>query len=438
MRTGQLVIDITPLRESRDYRWLFTGRCALLLGSALTETAATWQVYDITRSSLAVGLNLVIGSMGMVAGLLAGGMLADRMDRRKVLMFVRLPSILLAVILVLNSLSDEPILWVIFAATALIELMAGLGAPASYAAVPSLVGSERLAAAGALNGVTTQLCYMVGPALAGLLIAGPGIAVCYAANALGFMVFAGAMVFVRPLPPTGQTGEKRGMASLGEGFTFVGKNRVLAGVLLIDANAMLFAMPKGLFPALALENIGGGATTFGLLAAAPGFGAIIGAATSGWTSRVTRPGMVVIGASMVWGAAIVGFGLTTSLLLALFFLALAGAGDLISEVLRSALLQHYTPDRLRGRVTSLWLAQANFTPALGNARAGAVAQVFSVAGSVVSGGLISLVGALLLGALNPKLRNASLAPSTGADAHNTKPETDDTRGPMVLKKETDG
>ncbi|MBB5940280.1 MFS transporter [Streptomyces zagrosensis] len=424
MRLGQLVIDVRPLKESRDYRWLFTGRVGLLLGSALTETAATWQVYEISGSTLAVGLNAVISSVAMVTGLMYGGKLADRVDRRKVLMMVRLPGILLAVLLAANSLLDEPSLAVVISASALIELTAGLGAPSSYAAVPSLVGSDRLAAVGALNGITTQLCYMLGPAIAGLLIAGPGIVICYVANAVGFVVFAGAVVFIRPMPPVGRSQDKRDGVPLREGLSFVARNRVLAGVLIIDSSAMLFAMPKGLFPALAMENIGGGATTFGLLAAAPGFGAIIGAATSGWTSRVSRPGMVVIGASMVWAAAVVGFGLTTSLPLALLFLALAGAGDLISEVLRSALLQHYTPDRLRGRVTSLWLAQANFAPALGNARAGAVAQFFSAATSVVSGGLLALGGAVLLGAVNPQLRKASLAPGTGADTAEAGPARD--------------
>jgi len=185
---------------------------------------------------------------------------------------------------------------------------------------------------------------------------------------------------------------------------------VIGGMLLIDTNAMIFGMPAGLFPALATEHFHGGPATFGLLTAAPAFGAIVGAAASGWTSHVRRPGIVVIGAGLLWGAAIVGFGLSGSLAAGLAFLALAGMSDLVSEVLRNALLQHYTPDQLRGRVSSLYLAQVTSAPALGNTEAGAVAQLFSLTTSVVSGGLACVGGALLLGVLIPAVRHATLRP----------------------------
>src|SRR6185437_8626127 len=142
---------------------------------------------------------------------------------------------------------------------------------------------------------------------------------------------------------------------------------------------------------------------------APAFGALLGAATSGWTSRLRRPGVVIIGAGLSWGAALVGFGFSTNLTLALAFLALAGMSDLISEVLRNALLQYYTPDELRGRVSSLYLAQVTTAPSLGNVEAGLVAQLFTPAISVVSGGLACVAGALLLGAAIPALRTATLA-----------------------------
>jgi MFS transporter, ENTS family, enterobactin (siderophore) exporter len=180
-------------------------------------------------------------------------------------------------------------------------------------------------------------------------------------------------------------------------------------MLLIDTSAMIFGMPQALFPAIATEHFHGGSATFGLLVAAPGVGAIVGAATSGWTGRLRRPGMVIIAAGMVWGGAIVGFGLTRSLPVALVFLALAGMGDMISEILRNALLQIYAPDRLRGRLSSLYLAQVTTAPALGNAEAGLVAELFSVTFSVVSGGLACVAGALILGALIPALRHATLA-----------------------------
>jgi ENTS family enterobactin (siderophore) exporter len=196
---------------------------------------------------------------------------------------------------------------------------------------------------------------------------------------------------------------------MAEGLRHVRHNAVVGGMLAVDTSAMIFGMPSALFPALAKEHFHGGSATFGLLAAAPAFGALLGAATSGWTSRVRRPGIVIIGAGLSWGAALVGFGFSTSIVVALGFLALAGMSDLISEVLRNALLQHYTPDELRGRVSSLYLAQVTTAPSLGNVEAGVVAQLFSLTASVVSGGLACVAGALILGAVNPGLRRASLA-----------------------------
>ena len=409
MRVGQIVIDVAPLRESRDFRWLFAGRMASLVGNALATAAANWQVYGLTHSSLEVGLVSLADSAGMLAGLMAGGVLADRHDRRRLLAAVRIPQVLLAVMLMANSLLPRPALWPIYAIALAIGLTAGLSAPASTAALPALVGPGQLAAAAALGSMSGQLANLGGPALAGALIAGPGLAVCYAIDAVGFGLFGVAVRFIRPLPPA-PGGQRPGLQALADGFRYVRRNGVIGGMLLIDTSAMIFGMPSGLFPALASEHFHGGPATFGLLAAAPAAGAIIGAAASGWTSHVRRPGLVVIGAGTLWGAAIVGFGLAGTLALGLAFLALAGMGDLISEVLRNALLQHYTPDQLRGRVSSLYLAQVNSAPALGNVEAGGVAQLFTLTTSVVSGGLACVAGALLLGAMIPALRHATLRP----------------------------
>src|SRR6266702_1542770 len=359
MRIGQIAIDVAPLREGRDFRLLFTGRFVSMAGNAVAMTAADWQVYGLTRSSLAVGMLTLADSAGMFAVLLAGA-------------------------------------------------LSGLGSPASTAAVPGLVGPDRLAAAAALNAMGNQLGNLGGPALAGALIAGPGLASCYAIDAACFAVFGLTVWFIRPLPPTVRAG-RPGLRSMAEGLRHVRHNAVVGGMLAVDTSAMIFGMPSALFPALAREHFHGGAATFGLLAAAPGLGAMLGAATSGWTGRLRRPGVVVIWAGLAWGGAIIGFGFSGSLAIALAFLAVAGMADLISEVLRNALLQHYTPDELRGRVSSLYLAQVTTAPSLGNVEAGLVAQLFTVGISVVSGGLACVAGALVLGAVNPALRRATLA-----------------------------
>ena len=265
-----------------------------------------------------------------------------------------------------------------------------------------------MSAAAALNATASQVGNLGGPALAGLLIAGPGLASCYAIDAVCFAIFGLAMFGLRPMPPA-TTAQRPGLRLLGEGFRYVRHNRVVGGMLLVDTNAMIFGMPTALFPALASTHFHGGSATFGLLVAAPGLGALVGAATSGWTGHLKRPGLVVIAAGIVWGASIAAFGLVRSLPLGLFFLALAGMGDLISEVLRNALLQIYTPDQLRGRVSSLYLGQVTTAPALGNVEAGGVARLVSPVFSVVSGGLACVAGAVLLGSLIPALRNATLS-----------------------------
>ena len=412
MRIGQIAIDVAPLRESRDYRRLFIGRFVSMAGNAVATTAADWQVYGLTHNSLAVGLLTLASSAGMLIGLLTGGMLADRHDRRALLMAVRLPQAVLAALLMVNSLVSHPALWPLYVITFGIGLLAGLSAPASTAATPALVGEDKLSAAAALNATAGQFGALGGPAIAGLLIAGPGLASCYAIDAVCFAVFGLAMIGLRPLPPSTKA-QRPGLKSLAEGLRYVRHNRVVGAMLLVDTNAMIFGMPAALFPALASTHFHGGSATFGLLVAAPGLGALIGAATSGWTGHLRRPGVVVIVAGIFWGASIAAFGLVRSLPLALLFLALAGMGDLISEILRNALLQIYTPDQLRGRVSSLYLAQVNTAPALGNVEAGAVARLVSPVFSVVSGGLACVAGALVLGAMIPALRNATLSGAVG-------------------------
>jgi ENTS family enterobactin (siderophore) exporter len=393
-----------------------------MAGNAVATTAANWQVYGLTHNSLAVGLLTLASSGGMFIGLMNGGMLADRYDRRKLIMWVTLPQAILAAVLMLNSLLSHPALWPLYVITFFIGLCSGLSSPASTATTPALVSAARMPAAMALNSTSGQLGQLGGPAIAGLLIAGPGLASCYAIDAVCFAIFGLAMIALRPLPPA-ERAQRPGLRSMAEGLRYVRHNGVVGGMLLVDTNAMIFGMPTALFPALASAHFHGGSATFGLLVAAPGLGALIGAATSGWTGHVRRPGIVVIGAGIVWGAAIAAFGLVSSLPLALVFLAVAGMGDLISEVLRNTLLQHYTPDGLRGRVSSLYLAQVNSAPALGNVEAGGVARLISPGFSVVSGGLACVAGAVVLGLLIPALRQATLTGPSGEQPTATPQES---------------
>ncbi|MFI0420395.1 MFS transporter [Spongiactinospora sp. 9N601] len=404
MSLSGLAMDLSPLRESRDFRLIYFGFLGALVGTLMTSVAVAVQVYDVTASPGQIGLVSLARAVPMVAGLLAGGVLADRFDRRRLMLVTRLPLAFVAAAMAGNALLPEPRLWVIYLATGLTGLFAGLGGPAMLAAIPALAGTAKLAAAGALTAASAQIAALVGPALGGALIAGPGLAACYLVDAAGFLIFSIVLWFVKPLPPTGG-GTVKPREGMSGALRFIRGRRLILGLFLIDAAAVIFTMPQALYPVLADQQFGSPAVT-GLLYAAPALGAVAGALTSGWTGRAG--GHALIAAVLLWGLALTGFGLTTFLPLALLLLALAGLGDLLSETLRSALLQRDTPDDLRGRVSSIWMVQATVSPALGNAAVGFLAEFTGARQAVVIGGLVCVAATLAVAAAFPALRRATL------------------------------
>ena len=275
---------------------------------------------------------------------------------------------------------------------------AGLDSPTRVAAIPKLVGADHLPAAAALNQLLYQVGGVLGPALGGLLIARVSLASAYWVDALSFLVAIVALVAMRPIPVEGG-GTRASVASIVEGLRFLKGRQALQGTFVIDINAMVFGMPRALFPAIGTSL--GGPAAVGLLYAAPGAGAIVGAATSGWVNRVDRQGRATIIAVVVWGASIGAFGLSHWLPLALALLAVAGAADVISAVFRNTILQLSVPDRLRGRLSSVHIAVVTGGPRLGDFEAGAVAALTTPAFAVVSGGLACIVGAVVIARAMP-------------------------------------
>jgi ENTS family enterobactin (siderophore) exporter len=380
------------------------------MGSTITTVAAALQVYRLTHSSLVVGVVAITAAVPMVVGMQVGGSLADAMDRRLLIVWTQVSSGLLVTVLALNALLPHPQLWLLFVLVALAGASLGVGSPARSAAIPSLVPKELMAAAAALNASVNQIAVLIGPAVAGLLVARFGFAPAYFVDAASFLIFTVLAAGMKPLPRTQVTGA--GVRAFVEGLRYVRGHSLLLSLLLVDMNAMVFGMPSALFPALGTTRFHGGPTAVGLLYSAPAAGALVGAATSGWITRVYRAGPVILGAVLVWGGAIVGFGLCPFFPLALLLLALAGSADLASEVLRGTLLQLAVPDSLRGRVNALWLAQVTGAPALGNFEAGVVGTIFTPVISVVSGGIACIVGAGLIGRFSPTLRGARLRAGT--------------------------
>jgi Transmembrane secretion effector len=365
------------------------------VGRQFTVVAVPLQVYQITGSTLAVGLLGLAQLIPLLLISLVGGALADAVNRRLVLMISQLLLALTALGLLWNSVLPAPALWPLFVLSAVNAGISAIDNPARQAMVPGLVGRSQLPSALALNQTLANVAKAGVPALAGLLIATAGLPFSYATEAVSFV--AGALV-MRGVPnvPIDGGGRRFDLLSIVEGLRFLKTQRVIQAALLIDLNAMVFGMPTALFPAIGTTTLGGDAFTVGLLYAAPGFGALFAALTSGWVSMVRRQGRAVVIAVIAWGFAIAVFGLSSSLAVGMTMLAIAGAADVVSAVFRQSIVQLTVPDELRGRVSSMHLAVVAGGPRLGDLEAGVVAAVTSVRFSVVSGGLACVLGALAI------------------------------------------
>lgn len=401
-----LMIDVSPLRSSPEFRLVFSARIVSLFGIALTTVGVPWQVYEMTRSSLAVSGAAALVGVTTLVGTLAGGIVADRYDRRKVILLCRGTAAIVFGVLAVNAAIPSPQLWLLYLCVA-VNGATAISQSALMAVTPAIVERDQLAAAGALVALSTQIGAVVGPSVAGLLIAGPGLTVNFGLCAVASAVTTTLLWFLPPLKPVGAPTSKP-LESLREGASFVAKNRVVRGVLLVDVAAMLFALPQVLFPQVVIEVLERGPEAAGLLYTAPAVGAMIAALTSGWTTTVRHTGRVLLTAVGFYGAAIAAFGLSSGLWWALGFLAVAGATDMISEILRRALLADATPDHLQGRVSSVWLAQATVGPSAGGVEAGVAARLLGPGPAIATGGVVCVVATAALASFLPPLRQASL------------------------------
>lgn len=414
MGLRHVAMDLSPLRSSRDFRIMFWARVVALLGISLTLVALSVQVYKVTGSSLAVGMVNVAAGTTLLIGTLAGGVLADRFERRQLLVVSRSGAALVFGALALNAVADQPRLWVIYACAAALGLVDGASETALTAIVPDLVRANELAAAGALTAITTQLGTIVGPSLAGAIIAGPGVALCYGITFSATVAQVAMMSLVRRRPPV-ETEHEHPLRAIREGLRFVRRSRVVAGLLLVDLCGVLFALPYAVFPEFGAQALRGDPRTVGLLYSAPAVGAFLAALVSGWAGLHPRPGAALAGSVLVWGLAMAAFGSSASLPLALLFLALAGVGMMFSEILQRALLQQHTPTRLMGRVSSFWLIQATVGQAAGSAVAGGLASMTSARVAVVAGGLTCAAAVAVVALVLPEVLRIGRAGAVGEE-----------------------
>ncbi|HEY6277572.1 MAG TPA: MFS transporter [Streptosporangiaceae bacterium] len=389
---GGVLVDVGPLRRHRGFRRLWTGQLIAALGSQLTVVAVSYQTYRLTGSTVMVGLVSLGQLLPLLAGSVLGGPLIDAWDRRKVLLFTQGLLAAGSAGLAVNATLGHPLLWPMFACTAESAAFQGVDWAARRASLRGLVPPVDLAAALSLQSVAFQATQVIGPAAAGLLIAHAGFALVYWLNVASFAV---AFITVARLPalrPQGG-GQRAGLASLAGGVRYLRTSRPLAGSFLIDLGAMVFGMPRALFPALAVTVFHGGATTVGYLNAAPGLGALIGSVLTGHIGRVRRAGRAVAFCVAGWGLAITGFGLVTWLPAALVLLVLAGAADVVSSVFRMMIVQHITPDEVQGRINSLVFVGLQGGPRLGDAESGVAAAIAGPQVAAWSGGVLSVAAA---------------------------------------------
>ncbi|MEA2546767.1 MAG: hypothetical protein QOI09_2040, partial [Chloroflexota bacterium] len=334
---------------------------------------------------------------------LGAGSVADAVDRRRLLLVTQVGLMGCSAALLVLALTPAPPLIGLFVVAFLAAGIGSIDQPARSSAVPRLVPPGRLAAAIALGQLNFQIASVVGPAIAGVLIATVGLAGAYGLDLVSFAASLVGLLAIAPIAPVASAA-RPGLAAVREGLRFALSRRVILSTFVIDLDAMIFGMPTSLFPVLALDVFHAGPTGFGLLGAAPAVGALLGALLSGWVSSVRRVGQAVIVAVAIWGVAITLFGLSTfSFALALLFLAVAGAADVLSAVFRSTIVQLAAPDELRGRVSSIHILVVTSGPRLGDIEAAAVASVIGAQASVISGGILCVLGVAVVARLFPEL-----------------------------------
>ena len=398
---ANLAIDFSPLKRYPDFRRLWLSGLISYFGSMFTYVALPFQVKELTGSYLAVGLIGLVEIIPLVIFGLYGGVLADHMDRKRMIWVTEFAALFLSTILLINSLLPSPKLAVIYIVAALFSAVDGLQRPSADAILPRLVEHKDLPAASALMSLRWQIGMVAGPALAGVLISIAGVSAGFILDILTYFLALFILIKVKNVPPM-KNSEKPSFSSLVAGVKYATSRKDLMGTYLVDLSAMFFAMPTALFPFWA-EQVGS-PWALGLFYAAGTIGSILVTLTSGWVKTYSKHGRAIFLAALGWGVAITLAGVSNNLFLILLFLILAGASDMVSALFRSTLWNQSIPDELRGRLAGVELISYSVGPLGGQTRAGFTAELTSLRTSVVSGGLLCIGFVTLFTALLPDFR----------------------------------
>lgn len=394
------LLDLSLLKNNRDFRLLYFGQFISFIGTMITSVALPYQIYHLTQSTLMVGFLSLIQLLPLLFTALIGGVFADRYNRRALLIISELLLALGCCFLALNSYYSNPSLIIIFIVAALMSAITGLHRPAFDSITQQIVDPKDYKNVGALGSFKFSFCMIIGPAVAGVIIAQYGIIITYIIDLFTFFISLINLILIHTLPKPLVKEHPSVLSSLKQGVSFAFSRQELIGSYFVDFIAMIFAMPNALLPAMA--QYFGGVKTLGLLYAAPAVGILVISFFSGWTSKVTHDGKAIAISAALWGATIIGFGLSSSLWLALFFLALSGAFDGISGIFRSSLWNNTIPPEFRGRLAGIEMISYLSGPKLGDTRAGLIAASLGITTALVSGGILCIIGVTLSCYVFPK------------------------------------
>jgi MFS family permease len=386
-----MFLDLGPLRRNRDFRALYIGQFVSVVGSMITYVAIPYQVYELTRSSFAVGMLSTVQLVPLLVTALLGGATADALDRRKLLLGSELLLMVCSIALAVNAALARPSVVVPFVVSGLMSALNGFHRPTLEAMTPRLVDRDEIPAAATLSSVRGNIAMVAGPALGGACIAAFGMPVAYVIDAATFAICVLAVGTMRAMPAA-EGAPAPGLAAVAEGLRYAMSRAELVGTYVVDLVAMTFAMPMALFPAMAASW--SGAAAAGWLYSAMPIGALVVSLVSGRAGSVRRHGAAVVVAAALWGVAVVALGYARGLVASVVLLALAGAADMVSGVYRKTIWDQTIPVQLRGRLAGVEMISYMTGPLLGNARAGWLAGAVSLRFSIVSGGVLCVLGVL--------------------------------------------
>jgi MFS family permease len=393
-------INLSLFRRNRNFTLLYIGQFVSFLGTMITSVALPYQIYTETHSTLMVGLLSLVQLLPLLITALIGGVFADKYHRR--LLLLAAESILAtgSLLLAINACLPQPHIWILFVVSSLMSAFNGLHRPALESIVQQIVPKEDFATVSSLASIKGSVGMIGGPAIGGLIIASFGIVTTYLVDVISFAISLTALLLMTHIPKPPVISDDSTLESLKQGFRYAFSRQQLIGTYVVDFIAMIFGMPTALFPAIAASF--GGAKVLGILYSMPAVGALIVSFLSGWTKQVKRHGLAIAVAAALWGVAIIFFGLASNFWVAMFFLALAGAFDGISGIFRMTMWNETIPNHLRGRLAGIEMISYLSGPRLGDTEAGLVAAAFGITASIVSGGVLCVVGVAVACVLLPK------------------------------------